>query len=234
MHIGHWAVIDVRNYSLSPPSLSSPHLSLLPIVGHGRHRAASSGLRRRRACARSGGEREGLLSLFLLHRDFFLAGATSTSLVGVNYGLLDNNLPSPNKVAPLLRSIGVGRIKLYDANPSILRAFANTGVELIIGVPDYCVDKVRDPDRALIWTRANVQAFLPGTKIAAITVGNILTGNDTSLARFVLPAMESLHSALTTLGLDRQTRRHRLCAAHQEERERDEGMREREERENNF
>ncbi|PKA60057.1 Glucan endo-1,3-beta-glucosidase 11 [Apostasia shenzhenica] len=146
-----------------------------------------------------------LLSLLLLLRHFLLAGATSASLVGVNYGLLGNNLPSPNKVTPLLRSIGVGRVKLYDADPSVLRAFANTGVELIIGLPDRCVDKVRDPDGALAWTRANVQAYLPGTKIAAITVGNeILTGNDTSLAQSLLPAMESLHSALTTLGLDRQ------------------------------
>ncbi|PKA59221.1 Glucan endo-1,3-beta-glucosidase 11 [Apostasia shenzhenica] len=162
-------------------------------------------------------------------------GATSASLVGLNYGLLGNNLLSANKVAPLLHFIGVGRVKLYDADPFVLRAFANTGVELIIGVPDCCVDKVRDPDRALVWTRADVQAYLPGTRIAAITVGNeILTNNDTSLARSVLPAMESLHSALTTLGLDRQTRRRRSRAAHQEERERDEGRKEREERESVF
>ncbi|KAH0456564.1 hypothetical protein IEQ34_014471 [Dendrobium chrysotoxum] len=148
-----------------------------------------------------------LLPLFvlLILRFPFLTGSTSASLVGVNYGVVANNLPPPNKAVRLLSSIGVGRIKLYDADPTILRAFANTGVELIIGLPNRCVAKVRDPNEAAAWIRANVQAYLPGTKIAAITVGNeILTGNDTSLSQSLLPAMESLHSVLTSLGLDSQ------------------------------
>ncbi|PKA54248.1 U-box domain-containing protein 52 [Apostasia shenzhenica] len=168
--------------------------------------------------------REGLLSLFLLLRHFLLAGAISASLVGVNYGLLGNNLPSPNKVAPLLHSIGVGCVKLYDADPSVLRAFANTGVELIIGVPDYCVDKVRDPDRALVWTRANVQAYLPGTRIAAIIVGNeILTGNDTSLSP---PWNPSIPPSLPSASIARPVGVARALPTRKRERERDEGRRE--------
>lgn len=144
--------------------------------------------------------------LLLLHlRRPPLAYATSSSLVGVNYGLLGNNLPPPEKVAPLLRSINVGRIKLYDAVPSVLRAFSNSGVELIIGLPDRCVTKVCDSNEALAWIRANIQPYIPSTKIVSITVGNeILTGNDTSLAQSLLPAMESLHSALASLNLDHQ------------------------------
>ncbi|KAG0474479.1 hypothetical protein HPP92_014165 [Vanilla planifolia] len=148
-----------------------------------------------------------LLPLLLLPllRCPHLASATSSSLVGVNYGLLGNNLPPPEKVASLLRTINVGRVKLYDADPSVLRAFANTGVELIIGIPDRCVVKVCDSAEALAWVRANIQPYLPATKIAAITVGNeVLTGNNTSIAHSLLPAMESIHSALASLGFDRQ------------------------------
>ncbi|KAH0448134.1 hypothetical protein IEQ34_021934 [Dendrobium chrysotoxum] len=134
-----------------------------------------------------------------------LAVATSSSLVGVNYGLLGDNLLSPDKVAPLLRSINVGRIKLYGAEPSILRAFSNTGIELIIGLPDRCVPKICDPNEALTWIRSNIQPYVPATKIVAITVGNeVLTGNNTSIYQSLLPAMESLHSALVTLRLDHQ------------------------------
>lgn len=152
--------------------------------------------------------RLGLLTplLLLLHlRSLPLSGATSSSLVGVNYGLLGDNLPPPEKVAPLLRSINVGRIKIYDAVPSVLRAFSNSGVELIIGLPDRCVPKICDPSEALTWIRANVQPYIPATKIIAITVGNeILTGNDPALSKSLLPAMETLHSALASLNLDRQ------------------------------
>lgn len=132
------------------------------------------------------------------------AAATSASLVGINYGRVGSNLPAPAAVLPLLASVGVGRVRLYDADPSVLRAFANTGVELVVGLPDRCVAAVADPDEALAWARANIQPYVPATKIAAITVGNeVLTTNSTATAKSLLPAMESLHAALASLGLDR-------------------------------
>ncbi|XP_072954461.1 glucan endo-1,3-beta-glucosidase 11-like [Typha angustifolia] len=142
-----------------------------------------------------------LIILFRLHP----CAATSSSLVGINYGRVGNNLPAPSATLPLLASIGVGRIRLYDADPSVLHAFANTGIELIVGLPDRCVPVVSDPNEALSWVQDNIKPFVPATKIAALTVGNeVLTSNNTALAHSLLPAMESLHSALVTLGLDHQ------------------------------
>ncbi|RWW27280.1 hypothetical protein BHE74_00023145 [Ensete ventricosum] len=136
------------------------------------------------------------------------ASATSTSLVGVNYGRLGDDLPPPEAVPRLLTSIGIGRVRIYDADPAILHAFANTGIELVVGLPDRCLPSMAaDPDEALAWARDNIHAFLPATKIAAVTVGNEVLTNakDTgfALARCLVPAMEALHSALATLGLDR-------------------------------
>ncbi|XP_008800671.1 glucan endo-1,3-beta-glucosidase 11-like [Phoenix dactylifera] len=132
--------------------------------------------------------------------------ATSVSLVGINYGRVGNNLPSPETVPRLVSTIGVGRVRLYDADPAAIRAFANTGIELVVGLPDRCLPKLAgDAGQALAWVRSNVQAYLPAAKIAFLTVGNeVLTSNNTALPRFLLPAMENLHSALTSLGLDRQ------------------------------
>ncbi|WOL09688.1 hypothetical protein Cni_G18441 [Canna indica] len=136
------------------------------------------------------------------------SAATSSSLVGVNYGRVGDNLPPPQAVPHLLGSIGVGRVRIYDADPTVLRAFANTGIEVVIGLPDRCLPSMAsDPNEALAWARANIQAYLPATKIAAVTVGNeVLTNsNDTdfALARCLVPAMEALHSALVSLGLDK-------------------------------
>ncbi|XP_009344063.2 glucan endo-1,3-beta-glucosidase 11 [Pyrus x bretschneideri] len=125
--------------------------------------------------------------------------------MGINYGQIANNLPSPDDVVPLVKSIGISKIKLYDADPKVLKAFANTGVEFIVGLPNEYLSKVQAPAQAQSWVKSNVQAHLPATNITSIFVGNeVLTLNDTSLSNNLLPAMQSVHSALVGLGLDKQ------------------------------
>lgn len=131
--------------------------------------------------------------------------AAMVASVGINYGQIANNLPSPENVIPLVKSIGATKIKLYDADPRVLRAFANTGVEFIVGLGNEYLSKMRDPVKAQAWVKTNVCAYLPATKITTIAVGNeVLTFNDTSLSGCLLPAMESVHTALVNLNLDKQ------------------------------
>ncbi|KAJ3682551.1 hypothetical protein LUZ60_015124 [Juncus effusus] len=128
--------------------------------------------------------------------------ATSVSLVGINYGRVANNLPPPSAVVPLLSSLGIGRVRLYDTDPTVLKAFANTGLELVVGLTDQCVSSVTDPNGAMAWVKGNIQPYVPATKIAVITVGNeVLTGNNTALIHALLPAMQNLHDALQSCGL---------------------------------
>ncbi|KAK9059373.1 hypothetical protein SSX86_021993 [Deinandra increscens subsp. villosa] len=125
--------------------------------------------------------------------------------VGINYGQIANNLPSPDHVVPLVKAIGATRVKLYDADPKVLKAFANTGVEFIVGLGNEYLSKMTDPDNAQQWVKSNVQAYLPATKITSIAVGNeVLTFNDTSLSGCLLPAMQSVHTALVKMKLDSQ------------------------------
>lgn len=127
------------------------------------------------------------------------------SSVGVNYGQIANNLPAPENVIPLVKSIGATKVKLYDASPKVLRAFANTSVEFIVGLGNEYLSKMKNPACAEEWVKNNVQAYFPGTKITSIFVGNeVLTFNDTSLTANLLPAMQSVHTALVNLGLDKQ------------------------------
>ncbi|MBA0801698.1 hypothetical protein Gohar_012047 [Gossypium harknessii] len=125
--------------------------------------------------------------------------------MGINYGQIADNLPSPEDVVPIVKSIGATKVKLYDADPKVLKAFANTGVEFIVGLGNEYLDKMRDPAKAQAWVKQNVQSHLPVTKITCIFVGNeVLTFNDTSLSNSLLPAMQSVHTALVNLGLDKQ------------------------------
>lgn len=143
-----------------------------------------------------------LLLFMLLISGVFVLRA---SCLGINYGQIANNLPTPENVVPLLKSIGATKVKLYDADPKVLKAFANTGVEFIVGLGNEYLSKMRDPQKALDWVTTNVKCYLPATKITAIAVGNeVLTFNDTSLSGCLLPAMQSIHTALVTLNLDKQ------------------------------
>ncbi|XP_009592800.1 glucan endo-1,3-beta-glucosidase 11-like [Nicotiana tabacum] len=134
----------------------------------------------------------------------FLSPVMGTS-IGVNYGQIADNLPPPEKVVPLVKSMGATRLKLYDADPRVLKAFANTNVEFIVSIGNEYLADMKDPAKAQAWVKTNVQAYLPATKISCIAVGNeVLTFNDTSLSNNLLPAMESVYAALVSLHLDKQ------------------------------
>ncbi|GAA0171815.1 glucosidase [Lithospermum erythrorhizon] len=125
--------------------------------------------------------------------------------LGINYGRIADNLPPPEKAVLLIKSLGATRVKLYDADPTVLTAFANTNIEIIVGLGNEYLVTMQEQEKALSWVKTNVQCHLPATKINCIAVGNeVLTSNDTSLAASLLPAMQNLYSALTILQLDRQ------------------------------
>ncbi|KAL7160619.1 hypothetical protein ABFS83_01G108200 [Erythranthe nasuta] len=142
------------------------------------------------------------LALFLFSASLLLTAASSFA---INYGQIANNLPHPESVIPLVKSIGATRLKLYDADPRVLKAFANTGVEFIVGIGNEYLANMVDPKQAQAWVKTNVQCYLPATKITSIAVGNeVLTFNDSTLSYNLLPAMENIHTALVSLNLDKQ------------------------------
>ncbi|KAI4315580.1 hypothetical protein L6164_028375 [Bauhinia variegata] len=144
-------------------------------------------------------------SLFVAFTITGLVFAEMVGSIGINYGQIANNLPSPENVVPLLKSIGATKVKLYDADPRVLRAFANTGVEFMVGLGNEYLSKMQDPNKAQAWIKSNIQPYLPATNITCIFVGNeVLTFNDSSLTDNLLPAMQCVHTALVNLGLDKQ------------------------------
>ncbi|XP_068666305.1 glucan endo-1,3-beta-glucosidase 11-like [Aristolochia californica] len=129
-----------------------------------------------------------------------LPGATA---LGINYGQVADNLPPPLKVLTLLSSLRITKTRIYDTNPQVQTAFANSGVELILTVPNEAVNQVMDPSQALQWVLTNVKPYFPATNITGIAVGNeIFTSDDTVLISNLVPAMTSIHQALVQLGLD--------------------------------
>lgn len=154
------------------------------------------------------GPRSGL-ALIISNFIFFLlsgsarTGTASNATIGINYGQIADNLPSPQRVAGLLRSINIiKKVKLYDANREVLEAFANTGIEFVVGLSNEYVGNMTDQAAAVDWVKENVQGYLPGTNITCIAVGNeVFTSNNTLWMSNLVPAMQNIHSALVSLGL---------------------------------
>lgn len=130
------------------------------------------------------------------------AGAQSS--VGVCYGMMGNNLPSHSEVISLLKSNNIDRMRLYEPNHGALEALRGSNIELILGVPNSLLqDFAANPSNAQKWVQTNVLNFYPSIRIKYIAVGNEVSpvNGDTSLAQFLLPAMQHVYQAVRAANL---------------------------------
>lgn len=124
--------------------------------------------------------------------------------IGVNYGTVADNLPPPTEVAKfLLESTIINRVRLFDANPETLRAFAHTGVAVTITVPNEQIPLLTKLNFSQQWVKNNVLPFVPATDIIRILVGNeIISTANKLLILSLVPAMQTLHVVLVGFSLD--------------------------------
>ncbi|KAF5178653.1 glucan endo-1,3-beta-glucosidase [Thalictrum thalictroides] len=126
--------------------------------------------------------------------------------IGVNYGTLANNLPQAEVVAHfLLHNTIINRVRLFDVNPDTLRAFAHTGIEISINVPNDQIPDLTKLSFAQQWINSHVVPYIPATNIVRILVGNeVLSTANRLLIGSLVPAMQNLHTALVGMSLERR------------------------------
>ncbi|KAL6581052.1 hypothetical protein OROMI_006975 [Orobanche minor] len=134
-----------------------------------------------------------------------LLSATTTTLqsIGVNYGTVGDNLPPPAQVAQFLEhQTTIDRIKIFDVNREILRAFAGTGILVAVTVPNVEIPNLTNLSFARRWVTENIRPFHPRTKINYILVGNeILHWGPQILVDHLVAAMWTLNQALLLSGI---------------------------------
>ncbi|XP_004238250.2 glucan endo-1,3-beta-glucosidase 7 [Solanum lycopersicum] len=140
------------------------------------------------------------LLLCLLH---FVLVAKSQSFIGINYGQVADNLPAPEATAKLLQSTSIQKVRLYGSDPAIIKALANTGIGIMIGVANGDIPAMAsDPNFAKGWLSSNVLPFYPASEIIVINVGNeVMSSNDQNLMTNLLPAMQNLQKALNDVSI---------------------------------
>ncbi|CAI0544614.1 unnamed protein product [Linum tenue] len=138
---------------------------------------------------------------------FILVSATTTNgSIGVNYGTVADDLPPPGEVARfLLQSTVINRVRIFDPNPELIQAFAHTGIQLTVTVPNDQIPRLANLSFAQQWIKSYIQPYFPATNLVRILVGNeVLSTGNRLLIGTLVPAMQTLHAALAGASLDRR------------------------------
>lgn len=122
--------------------------------------------------------------------------------VGVNIGSDVSNLLSPSDLVSFLHLQKITHIRVYDANPEILKALSGSKIRVVISVPNNQLLAIGSSNAtAAAWIDRNVVAHYPATLISGISVGDEVLTTIPSVSPLLLPAIESLYNALVSANL---------------------------------
>ncbi|KAF5788773.1 putative glucan endo-1,3-beta-D-glucosidase [Helianthus annuus] len=134
-----------------------------------------------------------------------LFGTCNGSKVGICYGRNADDLPTPDKAVDLIKNQNINYVRIYDSNIQVLKAFANTGIELMIGIPNSdLLPFSQFQSNADTWLKNSILPYYPATKITYITVGAEVTEARDNSSSMVVPAMINVYNALKKAGLHRR------------------------------
>lgn len=121
--------------------------------------------------------------------------------IGVNYGMDGTDLPPVGQVVTLMKSNNIGKMRIFQANRDALKAFANSGIDVIVGVGNNELQVISSSQAAANgWVNDNIRPFYPATNIKYIAVGNeVLTR--TTYGSYLVPAMRNIQTALQNANL---------------------------------
>lgn len=117
--------------------------------------------------------------------------------------MASDSLPSPFVVANFIKTQTIiDSVKIFDTNPDILRAFANTSISVTVTARNEDIPALANGIEARRWVSRYISPFYPQTKIKYICAGSeVLFSNVTDWINNLVPAMKSLHSALVKAGI---------------------------------
>ncbi|KAI3909496.1 hypothetical protein MKW92_015603 [Papaver armeniacum] len=128
-----------------------------------------------------------------------MAGAAGR--IGVCYGTVADNLPSPQEVISLYKRNGIQMVRLFAPTPQILEALRGTGILVSLGTLNEDLASLSSSqDAANSWVATNIFPYKDDVKFGWVTAGNeVIPG---PLAQYVPGAMTNLYNALVKIGLD--------------------------------
>ncbi|GAA0165860.1 glucosidase [Lithospermum erythrorhizon] len=143
-------------------------------------------------------------SQYILFTSFFLfsslsqnAWSNTNGSIGINYGRIANDLPVPSQVVKLLLSQGVTKVKLYDADSTVLTALSGTGISVTVAMPNGQLESAATSQSFTdTWVQSNIMAYYPKTNIDSIAVGNEVFVDPQNTTSYLVPAMHNVYASL--------------------------------------
>ncbi|KAK7262056.1 hypothetical protein RJT34_29616 [Clitoria ternatea] len=128
------------------------------------------------------------------------------SAIGVNWGTVSFHKLKPSTVVDLLKDNKIPKVKLFEADPDVLKALMGSGIQVMVGIPNEMLALLSSsPVSADLWVRHNVSAYMGkgGADIRYVAVGNepFLTSYNGQYQNMVMPAIQNLQQSLVKANL---------------------------------
>ncbi|XP_058202428.1 glucan endo-1,3-beta-glucosidase 5 [Rhododendron vialii] len=135
-----------------------------------------------------------------------LSATVAESGIGVNWGTVSLHKLSPSTVVDLLRENKIGKVKMFDADPDVLKGLMGSGIQVMVGVPNEMLGLISSSTGASdLWVQKNVSAYLGkgGANIRYVAVGNepFLSSYSGQFQSYVIPALMNLQQSLAKANL---------------------------------
>jgi len=132
---------------------------------------------------------------------------TTVRAVGINWGTEASHPLPPSKVVELLKSNGIVKVKLFDADPKVLRALSGSNIGVTIGIQNSMLKSLNASVKvAESWVHDNVTRYFNGgnrVRIEYVAVGEepFLQSYGNQYKPFVIGAAMNIQNALVKANL---------------------------------
>ncbi|CAM0909015.1 unnamed protein product [Alopecurus aequalis] len=144
----------------------------------------------------------GAAALLLLTVSPVSAGSSAVD-VGVNWGSQLTHPLKPSSVVKMLKDNGIMKVKLFDADSWPVDALLDSGIEVMLGIPNDMLETMTSYGNAEAWVKENITTYGNRLKLKYVAVGNepFLKSYNGTFMKTTVPSLKNIQKALDKAGL---------------------------------
>ncbi|GAB2276048.1 hypothetical protein Dimus_010790 [Dionaea muscipula] len=130
-----------------------------------------------------------------------VVGVVRVEGIGANWGTQATHPLPASIVVGMLKDNGIQKVKLFEADSSCLNALSNSGIEVMVGIPNDMLNSLaNDYSAAQAWVSQNVSKYISSIRYVAVGNEPFLSTYNGSYLNTTLPALQNIHTAILKAG----------------------------------